>query len=258
MDYPLINFGTYRLEEKDIEIGLESALKYGYRSIDTASLYKNEKFIGNYLTKNDISRNEIWLTSKLNPRIVHKSETDIIKSITNTLTELNTNYLDLYLIHAPNEKYIEKIWSILEQFKRQGIFKNIGVSNFKICHLEKLKEISNTEIFTNQIEVSPFLTRTELITYMNDNKIPISAHSSLIKAEKMDNSTLQRMAFKYQKTPAQILLKWALQKGFRVIPRSSNPEHIKENILLKFVLEEEDIAILDTLNCDYYTHPQYK
>ena len=151
-----------------------------------------------------------------------------------------------------------KSWSILEQFKRQGILKNIGVSNFKICHLEKIKEFSNGEIFTNQIEVSPFLTRTELIGYMNKHKISISAHSSLVKGEKMNNPTLQRISNNYNKSPAQILLKWGIQKGYNVIPRSSNPEHIKENIMLDFNIEEEDINLLDSLNCDYYTHPQYK
>ena len=258
MEYPIINFGTYRLGEPEIYRSLNNAFENGYYSIDTASLYKNEKFIGEYIAKNEINRNSIWITSKLNPRVVHKSENDIIKSITNTLTDLHTNYLDLYLLHAPNEEHMIKSWSILEQFKRQGIFKNIGVSNFKICHLEKIKEFSNTEIFTNQIEVSPFLTRTELIGYMNEHKIPISAHSSLIKGEKMNNPTLQRIACNYNKSPAQILLKWGIQKGYNVIPRSSNLEHINENIMLDFNVSEEDIDLLDSLNCDYYTHPQYK
>lgn len=258
MEYPLINYGTYRLGESAIQLSLETALLNGYNSIDTAPLYKNEKFIGDYIYKNDISRESIWITSKLNPRIVHKSEIDIIKSINQTLFDLNTRYLDLYLIHAPDEKHIVKCWSILEQFKRQGIFRNIGVSNFKICHLETINDFSTTKIFTNQIEVSPFLTRTDLISYMKNNNIRISAHSSLIKGEKMDNPTLLRISRIYDKTPAQILLKWGIQKGFNVIPRSSNSEHVIENINLHFNIIEDDMNILDSLNEDYYTHPQYR
>ena len=258
MEYPLINFGTYRLGEIDIYNSLEIAIKMGYNSIDTAPLYKNEKYIGDFLTKNDIKRESIWITSKLHPRKVHKSETYIIDSIHQTLKDLNTNYLDLFLIHAPNEEYLIKCWSILEQFKKQGIFRNIGVSNFKISHLETLKDFTSCEIFTNQIEISPFLTRTDLIKYMKDNKIPISAHSSLIKGEKMDNCVLQDLSKKYNRTPAQILLKWGLQQNFNIIPRSSNSSHIEENINLNFDILDEDMYILNGLNEDYYTHPQYK
>jgi diketogulonate reductase-like aldo/keto reductase len=103
--YPMINFGTYRLKEHNINISLETAFLNGYRSIDTASLYNNEKFIGNYITKNEISRNSIWLTSKLSPKIIPKSEDSIIKSILSTFEDLQTNYLDLYLIPLFNNSY---------------------------------------------------------------------------------------------------------------------------------------------------------
>lgn len=256
--YPMFNFGTYRLNEKDINVSLESAFRNGYRSIDTASLYKNEKFIGNYIMKNEIPRDSIWITSKLNPRVIPKSETDIIDSINTTLSDLNTNYLDLYLIHAPVDEHIVKCWSILEQFKNRGILKNIGVSNFKKEHLEKISKFSTTPIFTNQIELSPFLTRTNLVSYMRENNIPISAHSSLTKGEKLNDPTLSDIAMKYKKTPAQIMLLWAVQNGYNVIPRSCNPIHIKENINIDFVIELEDMDLLNKLNCDYFTHPKYK
>ena len=253
----MINFGTYRLNEKEINLSLETALSVGYKSIDTACLYKNETFIGNYITKNEIPRNEIWLTSKLSPKIIPKSESEIIKSILSTLTELNTDYLDLYLIHAPIDAHIIKCWSILEQFKREGVFRNIGVSNFKITHLQKITDFSTTPIFTNQIELSPFLTRTDLVTYMKEHNIPISAHSSLTKGEKLSDPTLVQVAKTYRKTPAQILWNWGLQSNYNVLPRSSNPSHIRENINLNFAICEEDMSILNNLNCNYQTHPQY-
>ena len=258
MDYPMISFGTYRLSEKDINLSLETALLIGYRSIDTACLYKNETLIGNYITKNDIPRKSIWLTSKLSPKIIPKSESEIIKSILTTLTDLNTDYLDLYLIHAPIDTHIIKCWSILERFKSEGIFKNIGVSNFNICQLQQITDFSTVPIFTNQIELTPFLTRTNLVCYMKKHNIPISAHSSLTKGEKLLNPILRQIAITYDKTPAQLMLNWGLQNGYNVIPRSSNPSHIKENINLNFVISNDDMKTLNDLNCDYYTHPQYQ
>jgi diketogulonate reductase-like aldo/keto reductase len=254
----MINFGTYRLREEEIKISLESALIAGYRSIDTARLYNNESYIGNYIMKNEIPRNSIWLTSKLSPKIIPKSENLIIESILETLNDLKTDYLDLYLIHAPIDDQIIKCWSILEQFKSKGILKNIGVSNFGISHLQKIMDFSTTPIFTNQIELSPFLTRTELVGFMNKNHIPISAHSSLTKGEKMSNPILNEVAETYKRTPAQIMLRWGTQNNYNVIPRSKNPDHIRENIDLDFVISDSDMKILNDLNCDYYTHPQYR
>ncbi len=255
MEYPMISFGTCRLGEKEIYPALETALSIGYKSIDTAFLYKNERFIGNFLTENYICRNDIWLTSKLSPRVMVKTESEIIKSILTTLSDLNTDYLDLYLLHSPNDIHMIKCWSILEQFKHQGVFKNIGVSNFKINDLQKITEFSTEPIFTNQIELSPFLTRTELTNYMRKHNIPISAHSSLTKGEKLSDPDLKQIAESYNKTPAQIMLSSGLTKGYNIIPRSGNPEHIRSNINSYFAIRQEDIDRLDKLNIDYYTHP---
>lgn len=260
-DYPLISFGTYRIvDEPKIYSALESALDCGYRSFDTANLYRNESHIGNFLSTYSIPRENIWLTSKLNPKIISQSESSIIDSIVGTLEQLRTPYLDLYLLHAPNQNSSNnlKAWSILEDFKRQGKIRNIGVSNFKPHHLKEIMEFSRTPIFTNQIEVSPFLTRTEMISEIKSMGINISAHSSLTKGEKLSEPALQLISSKYSKTPAQILLKWGLQKGYNIIPRSSNPIHIKENFSLDFIINDEDMYSLDQFNVDYYTHPQYK
>jgi 2,5-diketo-D-gluconate reductase A len=257
--YPLVSFGTYRLGEDKIYSSLETALDCGYRSIDTADLYRNQKYIGNFLTSHAIPREEIWLTSKLNPKFITQSSTEIIGSIVKTLEELQTPYLDLYLLHAPKTTEDNlKAWSILEDFKRQGKIMNIGVSNFKPKDLQDIMDFSSTPIFTNQLEVSPFLTRTKMIEEIKGMGINISAHSSLTKGEKLSEPGLQAISQKYLKTPAQILLKWGLQKGYNVIPRSSNPIHIKDNFSLEFTIEEKDMDLLDLMNVDYYTHPQYK
>ena len=256
IEYPKINIGTYRLGINTYN-SLDYALNNGYRGIDTASLYNCEHIIGNYLTKNEINRNELWITSKLNPKIMDKTETEIINSINKTLTDLNTNYLDLYLIHCPKNDYNIKCWNILEQFYKQGIFKNIGVSNFDIQHLEDIKQFSTVPIYTNQIELSPFLKRQNVVKYMNENNIIISAHSSLAKAEKLNDDIINNIALKYNKTTAQIMLKWGLSNNYHIMPRSSKNEHIKENIELDFQLNKDDIIELNNHPQYYITHPQY-
>ena len=259
MEYPKINFGTYRLGDKTFK-SLEYAFSSGYNSIDTASLYKNEEFIGNFLKKHQVARSDIWITSKLNPKVIIDTPDEIIKSITKTLTDLNTSYLDLYLIHCPKEEHIIKCWDILEQFQKKGIFRNIGVSNFDITHMETIKQFSSIKnpIFTNQIELSPFLKRHNIVKYLAKNNIKISAHSSLTKGEKFNDPTIMKISHKYSKSPAQILLKWALQNNFHIIPRSSNEKHIIEDISLDFEISEIDMNELNDIQITHITHPQYK
>jgi diketogulonate reductase-like aldo/keto reductase len=257
MEYPIISFGTYRLG-KDTYQSLENALLNGYRSIDTASLYQIEPIIGEYIGKNQINRSELWITSKLNPKTYSKSTDDIITNIHKTLNDLNTPYLDLFLIHKPSsDQEIIKCWSILEDFYKKGIFKNIGVSNFDIYHMEIIKKFSTIPIYTNQIELSPFLKRPIVIKYMNDNNILVSAHSSLAKGEKFDDVTINTISQKYNKTPAQIMLKWGIQQGFNVIPRSSKKNHIIEDISIDFKINSEDMKTLNNINVVHSTHPQY-
>jgi 2,5-diketo-D-gluconate reductase B len=258
MEYPKINIGTYRLFEKTSD-SINYALSNGYRGIDTASLYKCENLIGDYLTKNEINRNEIWVTSKLNPKVMDLDESKIIESIYKTLSDLNMKYLDLFLIHCPNSNNI-KCWNIIEKLKKQGIFKNIGVSNFDIKDLEEIKNFSSEPIFTNQIELSPFLKRNKLCEYMKENNIIISAHSSLAKGEKMNDPLLLRMADKYKKTPAQIMLQWALQNEYHIMPRSSDEKHIIDNINInnQFKIDDIDMNELNNYDVVHITHPKYK
>jgi diketogulonate reductase-like aldo/keto reductase len=257
MEYPSISFGTYRLG-KDTYTSLDHALLNGYRSIDTASLYQIEPVIGEYIGKNQINRSQLWITSKLNPKSYSKSADDIRAAICKTLSDLGTNYLDLFLIHRPpSDDDIIKCWSVLEDFYKQGILRNIGVSNFDIPHMEKISSFSKVPIYTNQIELSPFLKRPNVVKYMNDNGIMVSAHSSLAKGEKFDDSTIKMVAEKYNKTPAQIMLKWALQHNFKVIPRSSKKDHIVEDFNLGFKIDEDDMNSLDSISITHITHPQY-
>ena len=251
-----VNFGTYRLG-KDTYNALGHALESGYRSIDTASLYKVEHIIGKYISENGISRSEIRITSKLNPKIMEGSESEIIESIRKTLTDLNTDYLDLFLIHAPKEEHIIKCWSIMESFYKNGIFKNIGVSNFDVRHMEAIRNFSTTPIYTNQLELSPFLKRPNVVKYMREKGIRITAHSSLAKGEKFSDPVLFKMAGKYNRSAAQIMLAWAKQNDYSIIPRSSKSSHIAEDISLDFTISEIDMNELNGITDIHITHPQY-
>ncbi len=258
MEYPQISFGTYRLGDNTYN-ALNYALINNYRSIDTASLYKCESYIGHYLKENEINRSEIWITSKLNPKIMDKSEGEILESINKTLTDLNTNYLDLFLIHCPNNNNINiKCWSIIEKLYKNGTFRNIGVSNFNVDDLEEIKQFSSTPIFTNQIELSPFLKRPIVCDYMKKNNIIISAHSSLAKGEMFDNIVLKNIASKYNKTPAQIMLKWGINNNYHIMPRSSKNNHINDNYNLNFELNNDDMDELNNIDITHITHPKYK
>jgi diketogulonate reductase-like aldo/keto reductase len=258
MEYPQISFGTYRLGTNTNK-SLNDALLNGYRSIDTASLYKCEHIIGQYLKENEINRSEVWITSKLNPKVMDKSEGDILESIYKTLSDLNTDYLDLFLIHCPsNDNNINiKCWNIIEKLYKNGTFKNIGVSNFNVEHLEEIKHFSTTSIFTNQIELSPFLKRPIVCDYMKKNNILISAHSSLAKGEKLDNIIITNIAKKYNKTPAQIMLKWGINNNYHIMPRSSKNNHINDNFNLDFELNKNDMEELNNIDITHITHPKY-
>lgn len=257
MEYPQVSFGTYRLGDNTYK-SLNEALINGYRSIDTASLYKCEHLIGKFIKENEINRSEVWITSKLNPKMMDKSEGEILESIYKTLTDLNTNYLDLFLIHCPNNSNTNiKCWSIIEKLYKNGTFRNIGVSNFNVEYLEEIKNFSSTPIFTNQIELSPFLKRPIVCEYMKKNNIIISAHSSLAKGEMFDNNVLKNIANKYNKTPAQIMLKWGLNNNYYIMPRSSKNNHIVDNLNLNFELNNTDMEELNNINITHITHPKY-
>lgn len=258
MNYQPITFGTYRLTNDTLPNALAYALSSGYCAIDTASLYNNQKIIGDFLSENEINRDYLWITSKLPPKIISKNENEIIENITKTMSDLETKYLDLFLLHSPVKDQNTKAWTIIEGFHHQGYLKNIGVSNYDVNDLKEIQNFSTTSIFTNQLELSPFLIRPKVIEHMKKSNIKITAHSSLAKGEKFDNDVLQEIAKKYLRTPAQIMLKWALQKEFYIIPRSSKFNHIAENIVLDFNINDDDMLLLDSLDIGYTTHPQYK
>lgn len=261
-DLPYLGLGTYRLKNNiAYNITLE-ALKNGYRHIDTAKLYNNENEIGRAIKDSNINRKEIFITTKVWIKDIEND--NIIDAILTSLEKLQTDYIDMVLLHAPLDDKITTSWNTMENIYlgNVDILKNkvrfIGVSNYDINHLEKIINKCKIKPFVNQIEVSPYLNRNELINYCNSNNINIVAHSSLVKGEKFNDSKLIEMANKLNISPAILLLSWGVSQGLKVIPRTSNTEHLLENKkCINIKLSKEIINQLNQWNENYATHPKY-
>lgn len=255
---PQLGFGTYRLKGEIAYDSTLTALKLGYRHIDTANLYKNEYQVGKAI-KDGSRREDIWITTKVQVKDINKGKDAIINSIKNSLEQLNTDYLDLVLFHGPTDDKIKENWLLFEEIYQnfRGNIRYIGVSNYNIDHLEQLKDC-NILPYTNQIEVSPFLNRDELIKYCQDKGIIVTAHTSLIKGEKFNDIKLRELSDKTGISMANLLLSWAKQKKLIVLPRSGNKDHIKENMeCINIQLSDDIINIMNSFHDGTCTHPKY-
>lgn len=244
---PSIGFGTYKSgNEKETADIVSYALKIGYRQIDTASFYGNEIGIGKGIKNSGIPREEIFITTKL-WNDDHGYE-NTIKACNESLKKLQIEYLDLYLIHWPNELNAET-WRALEDLYYCGKVKAIGVCNFKIGHLEELKKTSRILPMVNQIEIHPLSSKEEMLQYCKKSNIQLVAWSPIMRGRVFSNELIMRLAEKYKKTIAQIILRWHVQRGVIPIPKSSNGERIIENInIFDFEIINEDMDIINSLN----------
>ena len=256
-----IYFGTYKLtNEETLLNSLEYAYKYGYTKIDTATLYKNQHIIGQFLNTPDIKdniiltetkketqldlkkylkkRDKFWITSKVSFRIMPKGESEIRKSIDKTLSDLQTHYIDLMILHSPERNDI-MTWNILCDYKEKGLIRNIGLSNYNLEKLKTfIKQIDNPEdIYCNQIEFNPFLNRKDLIDYCKTLTIKVVTYGNLYYT----NYIIDAIADKMNKTQEQLCARFALQKGLDVILMADEEKHIKMNMDLDFVISEEDM-----------------
>lgn len=251
---PEIGFGTWHIkEEKTLENSISWALESGYKHIDTASKYCNEEFIGKTLKKLKIPRDEIFITSKL--WNTDKGYNQTIKAFNETLKRLKTDYLDLYLIHWPmtsknwKEDNIET-WKAMEMLYKQGKIKAIGVSNFLVQHLEALLEETDIPPIINQIEYHPGFMQKETVEFCKKNNIIVEAWSPLGSGSMLDNEQLKEIADKYNKSVAQICIKWCLQNGIVPLPKSTNKDRIKENInVYNFTISNEDMNFINSMEC---------
>lgn len=248
VEMPWLGLGVFQSQEgKEVINAVRFALQLGYRSIDTASIYKNEVGTGKGIQESGIPREDIFLTSKVwnNEQGYHSTKEAFQKS----LDKLQTDYLDLYLIHWPKGEQSIETWQALEELYDKGKIKAIGLSNFMVPHLEELLPQVKIKPMVNQVEFHPELIQPELLAYCKDHEIQLEAWSPLMQGKVVDVPLLQELATKYGKTPAQITLRWELQKGVVVIPKSVKEDRIRSNAeLFDFEISEEDIAKIDALD----------
>lgn len=259
VNMPWFGLGVFKVEEgPELVNAVKTAIKHGYRSIDTAAIYGNEEGVGQAIreamTEYGIKRADLFITSKVwNADLGYKST---IEAYETSLRKLGLDYLDLYLIHWPVEdKYVEA-WRALETIYKEGKVKAIGVSNFQVHHLQDLMKDAEIKPMINQVEYHPRLTQQEVKTFCNNNGIQFEAWSPLMQGQLFDNPLLKEIANKYNKTVAQVILRWDIQNGVVTIPKSTKELRIIENsILFDFELTTEDMDRISSLNKNYRVGP---
>lgn len=253
-------FGTYKLIDKDILIkALTDALSLNIKYFDFAELYKNQDIIGDFFQNiyktSKLKRDDFYFTTKVSFRTIIKGEEHIRKSIDKIFVDLQTDYLDLVLIHAPTKNNI-LCWNILQEYKKANKIKNIGISNFNVIELNNfISEISDpTEIYCNQIEFNPFLNRKELIDLCKIQNIKLTCYGTLYKT----NDFIDSLQEKYKKTTKQILIQFAIQSGLNPIIMAVQKEHIIEDFNYgKFIIDKEDFDKMNSCNENYSLYKRY-
>lgn len=252
---PYLGLGTYQSDnDQEVVNAIKSAIKIGYRHIDTAAVYKNEEGVGKGIRESGIDRSELFLVSKVWNDDQGYDET--LKAFDESLARLGVDYLDLYLIHWPVSGKYKETWKALEYLYAQKKIKAIGVSNFLQHHLEDLVKDCEVVPMVNQMEFHPYLVQQELIDYCNVNGIQYESWSPFMQGKVFELDICDDLAKKYNKSVAQIILRWNLQKGVVAIPKSVHENRIASNAdIFDFELTDEDIAFLDGLETGERTGP---
>ncbi len=249
---PVLGLGTWQLKGKDAEESISHALDLGYRHIDTADAYKNHQTIGKALQDYGIDRSELHLTSKL--WITDFKKQDALDAGHRVLDELQTNYLDLYLMHWPNKQVpVRETLEAMQELKDEGVIKAIGVSNFTVHHLQDALE-TGVEITNNQVEFHPSLNQKELKDFCDEKGIVITGYSPLGRGEDLRLTMVKEVAKKHERSEAQVLINWLIQQGIVAIPKASSLEHVADNWKsLEWELSTDDLEKLSQLNSDNRT-----
>ncbi|KRK87749.1 aldehyde reductase [Lentilactobacillus sunkii DSM 19904] len=243
---PMLGFGTYKLDNPELmDTAITTAYESGYRMFDTAQLYRNEKMLGDTI-KRVARREDVFIIDKVTE--MNQGHDLTINSTDFSLQQLGTDYVDLLLIHWPVAEHFFETWKAMEELKKQGKARSIGVSNFTRSQLELLKTQADEMPVVNQIETHPYLTQQPMIDFDKKMSIVTQAWSPLGRGIVLDNPMLDKMAKHHGKTPAQIVLRWDLQRGISIIPKSKSPERIKENTELDFELNSDEMRMLDVMN----------
>lgn len=256
VEMPWLGLGVWRsMEGEEVENAVGWALEVGYKSIDTAAIYQNEKSVGRAIKESGMNREDIFITTKLwnnDQRLGN-----IREALDTSLEELVVDYIDLYLIHWPVSEKFTDCWVQFESLYQEGKIRAIGVSNFLVPHLEQLLEISSITPVINQVEFHPYLLQPELISFCDEHKIQLQAWAPLMQGKINEVTELGKIEEKYGKSPAQIALRWNLQHKVITIPKSVNQDRIKANAdIFNFSLSDEDIIIIDNLDRNYRFGPE--
>ena len=244
---PLLGLGVYDMFGKEAEEAVTNALHIGYRLIDTAAMYRNETEIGNAVRNSGISRNDIFITTKVDNSEQGYDKT--MRGFEKSLKKINVDYIDLYLIHWPLKSTRKETWKALEKIYADKMVRAIGVANYLIPFLKEQESYASIVPAVNQVEFSPYLFLSDLLKYCQNKKIQLQAYTPLVRGLRMNDAKLVAMAEKYGKTPAQIILRWALQHGVSTIPKSSNFERLKENFdVFDFEILPSDMHKIDVFN----------
>ena len=252
-EMPLLGLGVYKATgDNEAERAIAAAVKAGYRLIDTASVYKNEENVGRGIKKCGVSRKDLFITSKIWNTAQRMG--DVYGAFERSLDRLMLDYVDLYLVHWPVPGCYLSTWKDMMKLKERGLARSIGVSNFQIHHLEELKNIYGVIPSVNQIECHPLCYPKALIDYCQANGIVVQAYAPLARGAYLDNDIICILATKYNRTQAQIGLRWMVQKNISVIPKSVHEERIIANArIFDFEIMEEDMKILDAMNEDFHS-----
>jgi 2,5-diketo-D-gluconate reductase A len=248
---PQLGFGVFQIPPEDTAEAVRGALEVGYRHIDTAEMYGNEKGVGQGIRDAGLDRGHVFVTSKLNNGF-HRPD-DARRAFEATLRELDTDYVDLFLIHWPLPTVYDgdfvSTWTTLEEFKADGRARSIGVSNFQIHHLQELARETETVPAVNQIEVHPYFTNDAVRAYGVEHDIVTEAWSPIAQGKVLGDPVVARISRATGAHPAQVVLRWHIERGDIVFPKSVHPQRIKENLeIFDFEINDEEIEALTALN----------
>ena len=256
VEMPQLGFGVFQIPPEETQERVEEALATGYRHVDTAAAYRNEAGVGAAIAAAGVPREDVFVTTKLWNSAQGYDST--LRAFEKSLERLGTGHVDLYLIHwpTPSRDLFLDTWRAFERIKEEGGARSIGVSNFRVEDLERLEAEAEQRPTVNQIELHPRLQQAELRAWHADHDIATEAWSPLAQGDLLEDETIETIAAHHERTPAQVILRWHLQLGNVVIPKSKTPERIRENFeLFDFALSEDDMAAIERLDSGERTGP---